>query len=118
MRARHFAWPLAVLFALMSLADLVIPSVYARETTEWTLQGKGQDWFDLVVVVPLLVAAAARAQSYRASVVLAGAYAYVVYELFIYAFALHFGPLFLVYCATLDRAAFAFLAEVATLVAK
>ena len=50
------------------------------------------------------------ASGMKLSVLLAGAYAYVVYEMFIYAFAIHFNALFLVYCATLGIAGFALVA--------
>jgi hypothetical protein len=111
-RHRRFAyvvaWPVAAMLALMSLAGLLAPSVYARETPAWTAQAIGQDWFDLLVAAPWIAfcAARARSRSYRWSVLLAGAYAYTVYELFIYAFAIHFNSLFLVYCATLGLASF------------
>lgn len=105
------AWPLAALLALVSLGGLG-SAAYARETPAWTAQAIGQDWFDLVIAVPWLAicGAAARRGSYRWRVLLAGAYAYTVYELFIYAFAVHFNALFLVYCATLGLAGYALVA--------
>ena len=54
----------------------------------------------------------ARSRSYGWRVLLAGAYAYTVYEMLIYAFAVHFNALFLVYCATLGTAGFALVAAV------
>lgn len=104
------AWPVAALLALLSLGGLLSPA-YARETGEWAAQAIGQDWFDLVVAVPALVTCGwgARTGSYRWSVLLAGGYAYVVYEMFIYAFAIHFNALFLIYCATLGLAGYALL---------
>lgn len=104
-------WPVALLLGALSLAGLTT-SAYARETPAWTAQAIGQDWFDLLIATPLIVfcAIAARKGSYRWSVVLAGAYAYVVYEMFIYAFAIHFNAMFLVYCTTLGLAAYALVA--------
>lgn len=115
MRFAHAAaWPLAVLLALVSLGGLVLPSAYARETPAWTAQAIGQDWFDLLIAVPWLALCAWRARggSYPWSVLLAGMYAYAVYEMTIYAFAVHFNALFLLYCATLGVAAFALIAIV------
>ena len=111
LRVGHVAvWPLAVLLAAMSLGGLLLPSAYAREAPAWVLQAKGQDWFDLLIVVPWLVvcgiAVRDRSRTYRWRVLLAGTYAYCVYELCIYAFAIHFNGMFLLYCATLGVSAF------------
>ena len=101
----------ALLLAGLSLAGLLSPA-YARETPAWAAQATGQDWFDLLVAAPWLALCGigARRGSHGWSVLLAGAYAYVVYEMFIYAFAIHFNALFLVYCATLGIAGFALVA--------
>lgn len=105
------AWPIAALLAVLSLGGLV-SSAYARETPAWTAQAIGQDWFDLVIAAPWIAicGAGARRGSYRWRVLLAGAYAYTVYELFMYAFAVHFNALFLVYCTTLGLAGYALVA--------
>lgn len=104
------AWPLAWLLAALSLGGL-LTTAYARETPAWLEQAIGQDWFDLVIVAPWIALCGIRARgSARWRVLLAGAYAYTVYELFIYVFAVHFNALFLVYCATLGVAAFGLIA--------
>jgi hypothetical protein len=102
------AWPVALLLAGLSLGGL-LSSAYAREMPAWTAQAIGQDWFDLLIAAPWIAicGVGARTGSYRWSVLLAGAYAYTVYEMFIYAFAIHFNALFLVYCATLGLSGFA-----------
>jgi hypothetical protein len=103
------AWLVAFLVAAISLAGLTTDA-YARETAAWTAQAIGQDWFDLLIAAPWLALCGYLAPSSRRwRVLLAGAYAYVIYELLIYAFAVHFNALFLVYCATLGVSAFAFL---------
>jgi hypothetical protein len=124
MRDRHrfavvAAWPVAALLALVSVGGLVSPA-YARETGAWAAQAIGQDWFDLVVAVPVLATCGfcARAGSYRWSVLLAGAYAYTAYELCIYAFAVHFNALFLIYCAALGLAGYALVALAIDLAAR
>jgi hypothetical protein len=114
--ARRFsvlaAWPIAGLLALLSFLGLVAPGMYARESPAWAAQAYGQDWFDLLVAAPWIAVCAAGAAggSYRWRVLLAGGYAYAIYELAIYAFAVHFNALFLVYCATLGLSVFAFVA--------
>ena len=104
--------PLAGLLALAAAGALFIPSVYAREVPLWAAQGRGQDWVDLVFVVPLMIAAALLTLrgSRRAVLVLAGTLAYALYSLVLYAFFLHFGPLFLVYAWALGLSFFAFVA--------
>jgi hypothetical protein len=94
---------LSVLVAVAAIGGILIPSVYARETATWAAQGYGQDWVDLLVVAPLLVACAVaiRRRSRAALFVLGGALIYLVYSFVLYAFAMHFNPLFLVYCAAL-----------------
>lgn len=109
------AWPLAVLLAAMSLGGL-LTSAYAKEAPAWVDQAVGQDWFDLLIAAPwLALCGVAARHSYRWRLLLAGAYAFTVYTLFIYVFAIHFNALFLLYCATLGLAAFALIALVGEL---
>ena len=100
------------MLATLSLAGLALPGPYARELPPWLLQARGQGWFDLLIAAPWLAVCAARArrESRTWNILLAGAYAYVVYELAIYAFAIHFNALFLVYCTTLGLAGYALIA--------
>jgi hypothetical protein len=113
--ASLLALPLAALFALASLGNIVLPGAYARETASWAAQGLGQDWVDLLLVAPALAAAAALARrgSRRAALILGGALGYTAYSLVLYAFAVHFNPLFLVYSAALGLSFYALVAIVA-----
>src|SRR5262252_1287924 len=97
------AYPLAALVVLASIGGLLVDDVYARESANWAAQGVGQDWVDLVVAVPWLVLSGIFAQrgSRAALLLLAGGLVYTLYEFVIYALALHFNALFLVYCAVL-----------------
>jgi hypothetical protein len=109
------ALPLALLIAAISLGGL-LTNAYAREAPVWAEQAIGQDWFDLVIAAPWIAICGIGARnSARWRVLLAGAYAYTVYELFIYVFAIHFNALFLLYCATLGVAGFALIALIGEL---
>ena len=94
---------LAGLTAAAAGSGLLFESVYARESASWRAQAVGQDFVTLLVVVPLLVgyAARARAGSVRALLVWTGTIIYLVYSYTLYAFTIHFNPLFLVYVAIL-----------------
>jgi hypothetical protein len=102
------SFPLALVVAATSLGGIVLPSTYARETASWRAQGIGQDWFDLLVLVPVLVASGTGAlRGSRVSrVVLGGALLYATYSFVLYAFEVHFNALFLVYCAGLGLSVF------------
>jgi hypothetical protein len=102
----------AALVAFASLAGIVVPAIYARETATWRLQAVAQDWVNLVVDVPWLVAAAILALrgSRRARLLLGGALVYTAYSYAIYAFDVHFNALFLVYCAALGLPVYALVA--------
>jgi len=90
------SFALAVALAISAAGALSIPAVYARESALWAAQGAGQDWVDLLLVAPALALAAwfTRRGSRRAALLLAGILAYALYSLVLYAFFIHFGPLF------------------------
>jgi hypothetical protein len=98
-----FSGWLAALVAVAALGGLLLPSTYARETSVWSTQAIVQDWINLVVVAPWLAitGALARRGSVKARLFLGGALVYTLYSFAIYAFAVHFNRLFLVYCAAL-----------------
>ncbi len=103
------SFPLAVLLAIAAAGAIFVPAVYAREAPVWAAQGAGQDVVDLVFVAPLLVVTALLTlRGIRvAALLLAGALAYTLYSLALYAFFVHFGPLFLVYAWSLGLAFYA-----------
>ncbi len=98
----------AALVALASLAGIAAPATYARETALWRTEGIAQDWADLVVDVPWLVASALLVLrgSRRARLLLGGALLYTAYAFVLYAFDIHFNALFLVYCGALGLSAY------------
>ena len=97
---------LAALMAMASLGGILLPDAYARESTDWRGQALGQDWFDLVIAAPWLVLCAVGTLRGRGHwhLLLAGALLFTLYTFLIYAFAIHFNALFLVYCAALGLA--------------
>ena len=114
------AFPLAALLAAAALGGIALPAVYAQEHPHWAAQGYGQDWVDLVLVSPLLalVARLVLKGSRRAALLLAGLLAYALYSMVLYAFFMHFGPLFLVYTAALGLAFYALVALVSAFAAE
>lgn len=117
---RFSAWapfPIAILVAVAAATGIANPAIYARETASWAAQGTGQDWINLVVCAPALLAAGAVALrgSRRARVIVGGLLLYTAYSFVIYAFAMHFTMLFLVYCTILGSSTFALIDLVAAL---
>ena len=102
----------AGLVAIASLGGIVAPATYARETTLWRTEGVGQDWVNLFVAVPWLVASArfVLRGSRRARLLLAGALVYTAYSYTVYAFDVHFNALFLIYCGALGTSVYGLLA--------
>lgn len=108
--------PIAVLVVIASLAGLADTGVYARETANWTLQAKGQDVGNLLAVVALLGAALRhRTGSSRAGLVWLGTLLYLVYAYVVYAMAVHFNALFLVYVTVLGLSCYAAMFSLAAL---
>jgi hypothetical protein len=98
---------LSVLIALLiigiSLVGIFSPNFYAREAPNWQVQSVGQDYIDLVLIVPaLLMTAMITRKSISKGILLwAGVLLYLVYTFTIYAFDVHFNQLFILYCLTL-----------------
>ncbi|GAB2859391.1 hypothetical protein GCM10027026_06510 [Myroides odoratimimus subsp. xuanwuensis] len=87
---------------------LVDSRVYGEETENWATQAKGQDIGNLIAVVVLLVSGRACSRgSQRAAMVWLGTLIYLVYAFIVYAMAVHFTALFLVYVAVLGLSAYA-----------
>jgi hypothetical protein len=106
--------PIALLVAIASVAGLAIPAIYAKELPSWAAQGMGQDAINLLVVVPLLVVTYVRMVqgSFAAWLVWLGGVIYLAYSYVLYAFFVHFGPLFPIYVAVLGLSFYAFLGSV------
>ncbi len=107
----------ALLSAAGSVVGLVAPAdIYGRETTALADAATAQDLVGLLLVAPLLVILGWQAHRghLRAYLVWLGCLAFTVYNYAIYAFSVHFGPLFLVWVAVLGLATFALIGGLAT----
>lgn len=98
----------AALVAVASAAGIFLKSVYARETASWAAQGIGQDFVNLTVAVPALLASGwfLRKGSARGLLVWMGVLIYVIYSYMMYAFSVHFGMMFPVYVAALGLSSY------------
>ena len=109
--ALWLSFPLAALVAVAVWTGLFWPPVYARETPIWAAEGKGGDAVTLVVILPILLVSAMLALrgSVSARLVWMGTLIFLTYNFAIYAGAVHFNALFLVYCGALGFSFYAFL---------
>src|SRR5689334_551936 len=93
---------IAILVLLASCAGLFLKGTYARETTSYALQSVGQDIENLVAAAALLLTAYFVSKgSMKAFLLWIGVLLALIYSYIIYAFAVHFNSLFLVYVAIL-----------------
>ena len=93
---------IAAIVTVASVLGLIASWPYQKETEDWVLQARGQDIGNLFAVVVLVVSAVRmRAGSFRAAQWWMGTLLYLLYAYIVYAFAVHFGRLFLVYVAIL-----------------
>lgn len=105
----------ALLAGAGSVVGLVATSrVYGRETALLADTAVAQDVVNLALVAPAMAALAVAAArgSVRSHLCLLGLLAFTVYNYAIYAFSLHFGPLFLVWVGVLGLALFALIGSV------
>ncbi|HEV2237361.1 MAG TPA: hypothetical protein VGR57_11935 [Ktedonobacterales bacterium] len=114
--ALWLAVPAAMLVLVASAAGLVLKSTYARETPTYALQGIGQDIENIVAALTLLVMSYLVASGwFKAHLIWAGALLALIYSYAIYAFAVHFNGLFLVYVAILGLSFYALVASLISL---
>lgn len=100
--------PIALLGISASLAGLLADRIYRHETASWETQAVGQDIANLLVLSLLLVLGYAAANgSAQALLAWTGLVVATAYTYAIYAFSIHFGPLFLVYVAVLGLSVWA-----------
>ena len=109
--AMWLSFPLAVLVVIASSAGLFWTATYSRETGYWATEGQGGDAVTLFLIVPIFLISTTLALrgSVAASLVWMGGLTYILYNYTIYAVAVHFNNLFLVYCAALGFSFYALL---------
>lgn len=107
--------PIAILVAIAAGVGFFAEDLY-RDTPYFAAQAVGQDLITLVVALPILVASALLTGrgSGRAHLVWLGVLVYLVYSYVIYAIAVQFNPLFLVYVALLGCSLYALIGGLAT----
>ena len=112
---------LATAAALLAAAGsavglLATQAIYGQETAALADAATAQDLVNLVLVAPLLAFLGWWARRGHLSAYLSwlGCLSFTVYNYAIYAFSIHFGPLFLVWVAVLGLATFALLGGLAT----
>ena len=105
--SKTFTWLSVIaglLMAAVSLLGVADPRTYGKETVNWAAQAVGQDYVNLCVVFPTLLVSSLlilRRDSFRAFLAWLGVLIYLIYSYVLYSFFVHFGPLFLLYVATL-----------------
>lgn len=109
---------LSIVLAFVATSGSVVSllfqdSVYRKETANWAAQSVGQDIANLIAF-PVLIGAAFLGSrgSVRAQVITIGLLIYSAYTYAIYAFALHFGPLFLVWVAVFGLSIYALIGAI------
>jgi hypothetical protein len=108
--------PIALLAVAASLAGILVHSIYARETANWAGQAVGQDIANLFLYPILLALALLAARgSLRAYLAWSGLLAYSAYTYAVYAFATHFGPLFLLHVAILGLSVYALIGSLTSI---
>jgi hypothetical protein len=95
------------LLMVAAIAGLFFPSLY-RDGPIVTSTDRGTDLATLVIYVPTLVVSLilARRGSHRAQIVWIGIVGWITYNYVVYAFAVRFNPLFLVYVALVSLSVF------------
>lgn len=112
---------LAAAAALLAATGSVVglssaTAIYGQETADLADQAAAQDLVNLLVVAPLILVLGWRAHRghVRAYFGWLGCLGFTIYNYAIYAFSIHFGPLFLVWVGVLGLSTFALLGSLAT----
>ena len=102
---------LVVALIIVSYYGAFVPGIYAYENTSFAVQGIGQDVFDLLIVVPVLLISLTLkiSGSKTGYFVFGGSVLYTLYSFFIYSFGVHFNQLFLLYCIILGASLYTFI---------
>jgi hypothetical protein len=103
--------PLTAFTITASVAGLLAPGFYAKETRNWAAQSLGQDIIDLFIITPVLIVTAilASQKNKTALPIWGGVNLYLAYTFTIYCFAIHFNQLFLIYCFCFGLSVYSFI---------
>jgi hypothetical protein len=106
-----FSIPLIALVGISSIAGLLLPALYEKETADWISQSTTQDAVDLFLLLPILTISSlfAYRQERLAEPIWGGSLLFLIYTFVIYCFNIHFNSLFLVYVAILGLSTYGFL---------
>ena len=110
---------LAITLGIASYFGGFIPGTYDRDSASMAAQGIGQDIFDLLFVVPLLLISLLLMRKGKkvALFIFGGVILYITYSFFIYSFGVYFNHLFLFYCFTLGLSFYTFILYITALMA-
>ncbi len=102
---------LAIGVIISASAGVFLPDTYEREVPSMAAQGIGQDFVDLFIVVPVLLISLyyTNKNSRRATLILGGTIAYLMYSYVIYSLGINFNRFFLVYTLTFGLGLYAFI---------
>ena len=103
-----FTVPMTLLALTGSIAGIFFEAPYSEETENWVAEAVAQDLVNLAAFLALAILAILAVRgSLRAYLAWLGVVAYGAYTYAIYAFSLHFGPLFLVHVAVFGMSIYA-----------
>lgn len=102
---------LAILVTFVSIVGITNPATYAQETPNWQAQSIGQDYVDLILVVPFLLISTILLYigRKRAIYLWGGTLSFLLYTFTIYCFDIHFSSLFVLYCSILGLSFYLFM---------
>jgi hypothetical protein len=100
---------IVLLIILCSGIGIGYPKLYEKETVDWMAQTLGQDISNIFFISPVLVLSAILVAkgSKIAKIIWIGTMLTNIYSYVIYCFAVHFNPLFHVYCVILGLSIYA-----------
>lgn len=102
---------MAVLIGFSSYTAIFTPGFYSKESPDWQLQSIGQDYINLLFIIPFLISTAILVFDKKryGFFLWAGCILYIIYTYLIYCFNIHFNIFFLEYCAILGLGFYQFI---------
>lgn len=99
---------ISILIVVSSFFGLYNYKLYTNETVNWKTQCIGQDWINLVMIVPVFVFSLLLSHKTPSALFIwAGTLIYIIYTYIIYCFNIHFNFLFIFYCVILSLSFYA-----------